>query len=134
MSLKIRNQENKNQTADLVRDVCHTHPAWVHAQLETEGESELQGMLDQVDLQEFMRSPGEEDQYTGIYWEGEVYRVSATFVDHNGVNCLANDPAQLGDYAYTRFATLFEAEEAAKGLASDEEEDSTVTYFAEIAR
>ena len=54
-------------TEKLVRDVCHDHPAWVHGQLGTGSESELQGFLDCTDLGEFQARPYEEDM-CGVCW------------------------------------------------------------------
>lgn len=54
MGLQIRNRKT-NETITLSRDVRDTHPAWVHAQCETESEAELQQFIDQVN----------EDDYAG---------------------------------------------------------------------
>ena len=50
MSLYIRDFNNPENVAHLQRDVCHQHPSWVHNQMGTSSESELQAVLDFVDL------------------------------------------------------------------------------------
>ncbi|ODT97419.1 MAG: hypothetical protein ABS82_00235 [Rhodanobacter sp. SCN 67-45] len=52
-NLTIRNAAT-GEIVELVRDVRHTHPGWVHAQCETESESELQAMLDQVSVDDYV--------------------------------------------------------------------------------
>lgn len=37
-----------DETIELVRDVRHAHPAWVHAQCGTASEADLQSMIDQL--------------------------------------------------------------------------------------
>lgn len=54
------------ETAPLRRDVCHTHAAWVHAQLGTASESELQEFLDHADVAEYAAQPGQPDE-SGIF-------------------------------------------------------------------
>lgn len=51
--LKIRNLKT-GETTSLSRDVRDVHPEWVHEQLGTESESELQGFLDNCSMEEFL--------------------------------------------------------------------------------
>lgn len=64
--LRITNFQT-GETLRLVRDVYHDHPAWVHGQLGTGSESELQGFLDCTNLAEFMARSYEEDM-CGVCW------------------------------------------------------------------
>lgn len=64
--LSIRNAVTGEELA-LSRDVCTTHPAWVHEQCGTETESELQHMLDQYDMATMAMHAGQPDA-CGIYW------------------------------------------------------------------
>jgi len=57
MTLSIRNHNN-GDVSKLVRDVTHAHPDWVHAQLGTSSESELQHFLDACDEAEFAKHMG----------------------------------------------------------------------------
>jgi hypothetical protein len=75
MSLKIRNAAT-GESIDLARDVCHEHPAWVHEQCDTTHESDLQIMLDQGDLIEYMRHADEPDE-CGIYWTGGAWEIES---------------------------------------------------------
>ena len=61
MQIYIRNQNDPTITAELVRDVCHTHPEWVHQQLGTSTESEIQGILDGTSEHEYALHAGKED-------------------------------------------------------------------------
>ena len=47
--------EKTGETIDIHHDVCHKHPAWVHAQLGTGSESELQHHLDQCNVRDWYR-------------------------------------------------------------------------------
>ena len=58
--LKIRNKATR-EVAELHRDVCHEHAAWIHSQLGTEAESDLQLCLDNLSLTEFAENAGSED-------------------------------------------------------------------------
>ena len=58
--LKIRNKKTR-KVADLHRDVCHVHAAWIHEQLGTKDESDLQLCLDTLSLTEFAENAGSED-------------------------------------------------------------------------
>jgi hypothetical protein len=49
MKIRMTNQEN-NETCDIIRDVAHAHPLWVHTQAGTASESELQAMLDALSV------------------------------------------------------------------------------------
>ena len=68
--LKIRNRET-GEVADLSRDVCVTHPAWVHEQCGTSSEPELQHMLDQRSYDEFAHNPDSEDE-AGIFMDAKT--------------------------------------------------------------
>ncbi|MBM4200319.1 MAG: hypothetical protein FJ189_03425 [Gammaproteobacteria bacterium] len=65
--MKIRNHTT-GETAALVRDVCHHHPNWVHAQIGTDTESELQNVLDGLIDSEYAAHPYQCDE-CGIYAE-----------------------------------------------------------------
>lgn len=54
MTIKITNQKTGEQTT-IVRDVCTTHPAWVHEQCGTSSESELQACLDGLNVSMWYR-------------------------------------------------------------------------------
>jgi len=58
--LNIRNFQTGEIEA-LSRDVSDTHSEWVHDQLGTESESELQGFLDQCSLAEYADNPDNAD-------------------------------------------------------------------------
>ena len=58
--LQIRSHRT-GATETIERDVCHIHPAWVHEQLGTESESQLQQYLDGLDLRTFEENPGCKD-------------------------------------------------------------------------
>ena len=66
-SLYIRNFET-DEIAALDRDVRTNHPAWVHAQLGTTSESELQLFLDNCMLDEFIHAANREDA-AGVFWK-----------------------------------------------------------------
>jgi hypothetical protein len=68
--LKIRNRET-GEVADLSRDVCVTHPEWVHEQCGTSSEPELQHMLDQRSYDEFAHNPDSEDE-AGIFMDAKT--------------------------------------------------------------
>ncbi|MGQ0594753.1 MAG: hypothetical protein ACT4QB_19595 [Gammaproteobacteria bacterium] len=68
--LKIRNRET-GEVADLSRDVCIAHPAWVHEQCGTASESELQHMLDQMSYAEFAQNPDSEDA-AGVFMTADT--------------------------------------------------------------
>lgn len=55
----IRNRRT-GKTESLVRDVRHAHSDWVHAQMGTESESELQYVLDNLHADDY--AGGAEDQ------------------------------------------------------------------------
>jgi hypothetical protein len=65
-TLSIRNLSNPDQTALLVRDVNHYHPDWVHIQLGTSYESELQHFLDGIHEDEFAENVGQPDA-SGVF-------------------------------------------------------------------
>ena len=50
--------KTSGETIALARDVCAVHPEWVHAQLETRSEGELQDALSQYHVEEFFDSDG----------------------------------------------------------------------------
>ena len=54
MTIKITSQKTGEQTS-IVRDVCTTHPAWVHEQCGTSSESELQACLDGLNVSMWYR-------------------------------------------------------------------------------
>lgn len=55
------------RTAQLYRDACAVHPDWVHRQLETTSEIELQSVLDQLSAADFIEHGRCEE--TGIWFE-----------------------------------------------------------------
>jgi len=63
--LKIKNLKT-GKVVSIVRDVCHTHPDWVHGQCSTFTESQLQEMLDQTSEQDYV---GQGPDVCGIFWE-----------------------------------------------------------------
>lgn len=142
-ALTIRSLSDANLTATLTRDVTHTHPAWVHAQLGTDSEVELQGFMDGCDMATYFLaaaalgrfdSPADAADEAGIYYAGPLYRVTSSFVDRNGVDFWNDTAEALGD-CYSRF---FDDEDAAQAaaddLASDLDEDSTVSYSVATVR
>jgi len=52
MTIRMTNQET-GETCDISRDVTHSHPAWVHTQAGTASESELQAMLDGLNVEDW---------------------------------------------------------------------------------
>ena len=48
-TIRMTNQET-NETCNIIRDVAHVHPEWVHIQAGTASESELQAMLDGLNV------------------------------------------------------------------------------------
>ena len=67
--LQIRNKKTE-ETEALHRDVCHRHPAWVHVQIGTSSESELQGFLDSCSFNMFAENAGVEDS-CGVFMSNE---------------------------------------------------------------
>lgn len=63
--LHIRNHET-GAVEPLARDVRARHSDWVHRQLGTRSESDLQHALDQMSIEEFAAHPGAEDE-AGIF-------------------------------------------------------------------
>lgn len=63
--LFIQNHQT-GEIARLDRDGRTVHPAWVHDQLGTDAESDLQYVLDECDLYEFAKRPGQRDE-AGIF-------------------------------------------------------------------
>lgn len=118
-SLKIRSNEDSNITADLYRDVTSTHPAWVHEQIGTESESELQRFLDGCEQGEYMRNPDQADE-AGIYFPGPVYRLEASF-EQDGQLIDCSQPEVLGGERKL-YDDLDEAIEDAKSLQDDLED------------
>jgi hypothetical protein len=55
MTIKITNQKT-GETLSVSRDVCATHPAWVHEQMGTSSEMELQLCLDQYHVSDWYRA------------------------------------------------------------------------------
>lgn len=66
MNFQIRNKQT-DEVVEIVRDVCHNHPAWVHEQCSTESEAELQGMLDQMSYADYVRVGRENEDESGIF-------------------------------------------------------------------
>ena len=58
MRITITNKKN-GEKASINRDVCANHPAWVHAQLGTKSETELQRHLDCLHVDDWYNSDGE---------------------------------------------------------------------------
>lgn len=56
MRVTITNQQT-GEKATIQRDVRATHPAWVHKQLGTNSEAELQQFLDDYNVNDFYASP-----------------------------------------------------------------------------
>jgi len=67
--LRIKNHQT-GEVEKLVRDVRHKHSDWVHAQLGTESEAELQLFLDNCILAEFAANPDREDT-AGVFMSSE---------------------------------------------------------------
>lgn len=118
--LKIKNFET-GETAQIVRDVTHQHPAWVHEQCGTESEAEFQQMLDQTSEAEYIKNPGEED-CAGVYWDGPVYHVEAWY-EEGGQVIGCSTAEVLGDACGIFYGDL----EEAKGVA-DELQDSVDSF------
>lgn len=76
--LKIRNRE-PGEVVYLGRDVCVTHPEWVHKQCGTSSEAELQRMLDQYSYDEFARH-AESENDAGIFMDMETAQAYFTEV------------------------------------------------------
>jgi hypothetical protein len=57
---------DRDEDIELSRDVRHVHPTWVHRQLGTRCESELQLMLDQYDPSIFSE---DDTDICGVYVE-----------------------------------------------------------------
>lgn len=141
-NLKIRSLTDSDLTAELVRDVCHVHPAWVHAQMKTESESELQSFLDCTNEADYLAAAAKLSRFAdaadaaddvGIYYDGEIWRVTSTYVREDGTECWNDTDEALGDYANTLFADEDQAQLAADDLAGDEESES-VRYAPEQVR
>ena len=142
-NLTIRSLEDPTLTATLVRDVCHVHPQWVHDQLGTGSESELQSFLDSTSIDEYLdvasllkrwQEPAEAADDLGIYYAGPLYRVSSEYRADDGTRCWNDTAEALGDYAFRFFADEDEAQAASDDLASDLDDGSTVTYSVEKVR
>jgi len=56
--ITITNKKN-GEMAPIKRDVCASHPAWVHAQLGTKSEIDLQATLDGMHVNDWYDSDGE---------------------------------------------------------------------------
>lgn len=69
MSLSII-KHHDDAVAPLVRDVTHVHPDWVHEQLGTQSEAELQHFLDACDEAEFAKNSGQPDD-AGVFMPDE---------------------------------------------------------------
>ena len=54
MKIRITNAHN-GEVCPISRDVCTVHPAWVHEQLGTASESELQDCLDALNVSMWYR-------------------------------------------------------------------------------
>ena len=113
--LKIKNFET-GETAPVVRDVSHQHPAWVHEQCGTASEAEFQQMLDQTSEAEYLKNPGAED-CAGVYWDGPVYHVEAWY-EESGQVIGCSTAEVLGDACGILYGDLEEAKEAADELQS----------------
>lgn len=84
MTLSIRNHNN-GDVSELVRDVTHAHPDWVHAQLGTNSESELQHFLDSCDEAEFAKHMGFID-VAGVFMPDTGIRYYVVKIDYVGPN------------------------------------------------
>ena len=115
-ALKIRSHDD-GLTADLCRDVTAVHPQWVHDQIGTESEAELQQFLDACEQNEYMRNPGQVDD-AGVFYDGEAYTVSAYF-ERDGQVLDASQAEVIGDAYGRMFAHQSEAEDAADALQSE---------------
>lgn len=60
------------KTTTLRRSVTHSHPQWVHAQLGTDSETELQGFLDAVNPANWYDNDGahqgDDESGVSVYW------------------------------------------------------------------
>ena len=98
ISLTIRNLTT-GETIDLVLDVSHTHPDWVHDQCDTSSEGDLQAMLDQISYRDYVTSGRDAIDECGI----------AADIPPDAVAWKYADPSE-GD----RWLTADEAKEAEK--------------------
>ncbi len=132
--LKIRNAEDASVTADLVRDVSYHHPPWVHHQLGTESESELQAVLDGCEQGEYLRNPGQADD-AGIFFDGETFTISAYFERDDQI--IDASQAEVIGEAYGQIYThQSSAEDAADALQADldgTDLDPSTTYVVKAA-
>jgi hypothetical protein len=55
MKITITNKST-GETIRISRNVCDTHPAWVHDQCGTASESELQAFLDAMNVEDWYRA------------------------------------------------------------------------------
>jgi hypothetical protein len=127
-SLKIRSNEDNSVTSDLYRDATSIHPAWVHEQLGTESESELQAFLDDCEQGAYLRNPDEADE-AGIYFPGPAYRLEASF-ERDGQLIDCSQPEVLGG-ENKLYDDLDEAIEGAMSLQDDLDDsdlDPSTTY------
>lgn len=133
-TLSIRNLTDTTQTTELVRDVTHSHPQWVHEQLGTGGlESAIQSILDTCDVQEFIDAAAkrpDETAYcldTGIYYAGPLYRLESTY-EHAGTTVLDDSAESLGDAYGRHYADEDEAQASADRLTEDQDEDTETPW------
>ena len=115
--LKIRKIDDDAITADLYRDVTASHPQWVHDQIGTESESELQLFLDGCEQGEYMRNPGQADD-AGIFYDGETFTISAYF-EHDGQILDASQAEVIGEAFGMFYANQTDAEDVADALQAD---------------
>lgn len=120
ITLTIRSLSDQDLTSCLVREVTHTHPAWVHAQLGTEDESELQSYLDCLEIRPYLERPGCPDA-EGIYYAGPVYHIEASY-EHDGALLDCSQAEVLGDAFGRLYTDQDEAEAMAYSLQQDVED------------
>lgn len=85
MQITITNHKT-GETIDLARDVCTTHPQWVHDQLGTSSEAELQLCLDQYNVSDWYDKDGKHlgPDTAGISMHEEPNRLRISISDFSG--------------------------------------------------
>lgn len=108
-----------NQIATIRRDVSHNHPAWVHEQLGTSSEVELQSVLDGINVSEFYGAKGHrgpDENGLEMFHDDLFYIVCCGGEDSNE---LQDRDYAMGQYARVYFTSREAAEEVAEELAED---------------
>lgn len=105
------------ETCTLIDDVRCAHPQWVHDQMGTDSESELQGVLGCYSIEDMVRSAPEEDA-CGMFVGCEVYVISAS-MSRDGQDLALDQAEVLGEAYGHRYTDLDEAIEMADALQSE---------------